>query len=181
MIVSWEFNLYLAIFTCVAFNFSCMIFSVFISRSGISPALHFVLCLTSWTLRSIHPLEKVVSKPFEESFDLLFALWHLLNFLWDTTEGNTLGDLVMMKVCHFDLTLNPKRKLLLVNHVTFVLLIEHLKELRRHMGFKFHLQSWQIISRLLAYDLSVCIVVKKLELASTHLATLTRKFEVEKS
>ena len=73
MIVSWEPYLYLAILALVAFNFACMKFSVLVCWSGISPTFHFVLSFASWALRSIHPLKKVMSEPFKQSYHLFFA------------------------------------------------------------------------------------------------------------
>jgi hypothetical protein len=141
MIVSWEPYLNLAILALVAFNFACMKFSVLICWSGISPSFHFVLGFASWALRSIHPLEKVVSEPFEQSYHLFFA-GLLLNLFGDTAKCYTLCDLVMVQKRHFNFTLNPKCKLLLVYHVAFVLFVQHLKKLGGHVSFKLDLESW---------------------------------------
>lgn len=126
VIVSRELNIYLAIFAFVAFNFGCMIFSVLICWSAITPTFHFVLGLAPWALRSIHPLKKVVPKPFEKGYHLLFAR-HPLNFFRNAAKCYTLCHLVMMEKRHLNFTLNPKCKLLLVDHVAFVLFVQHLE------------------------------------------------------
>lgn len=178
MIVPWKLDLYLTIFAGITLNLGSMKFSVLIGWCCVSPSLHFILGFASWALWSIHPLEKVVSEPLEQSFELVFAR-HLLYLLWHTAECDAFCDLVVVKICHFDFALNPKCKLLLVDHVAFVFCVQLIKQLGSHVSLKLDLEGWQIVPRLFADDRCVCFVVEELELATTHLATLTRELVVK--